>query len=147
MLSFSFDTDKPSITQEETATITCSASIKYPPLTTISLVKDGVQLAMTSEEVLHFNTKDVNVNLFGGYRCIMDASGVVLQREILLKEKGITYTSKCSTLDNMTVVHVCMYDNRTYIMNNTITAGYLQLKLDTENSGQCSGSKVRTRQN
>ena len=114
MLSYSFDTDKPSITQEETATITCSASIKYPPLTTISLVKDGVQLAMTSEEVLHFNTKDVNVNLFGGYRCIMDASGVVLQREILLKEKGITCTSmcaKCSMLEKMTVVHVCMYDN------------------------------------
>ena len=92
MLSFSLVTDKQSITQEETATITCSASIKYPPLTSISLAKDGVQLAMTSEEVIHFDTKDVNLNTFGVYTCIMDASGTELQRNILLREKGI-YTS------------------------------------------------------
>ena len=89
MLSFSLEMDRPSITQEESATITCSASIKYPPLTSISLVKDEVQLAMTSEKMLNFNSKDVSVNVFGTYVCILDASGVELQKKIILKEKGI----------------------------------------------------------
>ena len=48
-------------------------------------------------------------------------------------------------LGNMTVVFVCICMSMR-IMNNTITAGYLQLEQKTRDNA-CAGSKVRTRQN
>lgn len=88
MLSFSIDLDKASITRDETATITCSGSLNFPPLTSITIFKDGVKLSTTSEEMLQIQTNNVANNVFGSYVCTLDALGLPVHKEVILKEEG-----------------------------------------------------------
>lgn len=54
----------------------------------MTLVKSNKQVTTSSNGKIRVNTKDLSGNPFGRYDCILNASGVVLQREVLIKEKG-----------------------------------------------------------
>jgi len=70
--------------------LVCSATGGYPPITNISLLKDGNVIANTaSESRLQVNTADIASNHFGLYICLVNLSGVAIQRSVVLKERGI----------------------------------------------------------
>ena len=79
------EVDNKNITIEDGATITCTVSIKYPPLTSISLVKDGTLLLSTHKDMIKVNTMDLTLIPFGKYACVLDASGLILKKEVIVK--------------------------------------------------------------
>ena len=90
----------------QNTTLVCSATGGYPPITNISLIKNGQTIASTvGKSTVQVNTADVspNLNHYGLYICLVDLSGIVLQQSVVLKERGIDiqyrrcvyYASKC----------------------------------------------------
>ena len=73
------------------ATLTCQASIEFPPFSSLSLIKNGQILSSTVNGSLQITTKEVDGNPFGLYSCQLNttAAGVKFQRSYLLKEQGI----------------------------------------------------------
>jgi len=75
----------------QNTTVVCSATGGYPPITNISLLKNGNVIASTaSESRLQVDTADIIAsNHFGLYVCLVNLSGVAIQQSVLLKERGI----------------------------------------------------------
>ena len=77
--------------QNQNTTLVCSATGGYPPITNISLLKNGQTIASTvGESRLQVNTTDIshNINRYGMYLCLVNLSGIPLQQSVLLKERG-----------------------------------------------------------
>ena len=75
----------------ENAALVCSASGGYPPITNISLLKNGDGIASTaSESALQVNVADIppNISRYGLYICLVELSGVPLQQSVMLNKKG-----------------------------------------------------------
>ena len=73
------------------AMLVCSATGGYPPITNISLLKNGdVITSAASESTLQVNTADIppSINRYGLYICLVDLSGVPLQQSVVLNERG-----------------------------------------------------------
>ena len=87
-LIFSLDADKQTATRSDGATLTCSASIEFPPLSMLSFIKNGVTVATTTSGLLQLNTKTIYRNPFGLHICQLNASGVTFQKSVFLKEQG-----------------------------------------------------------
>ena len=76
----------------QNTTVVCSATGGYPPITNISLLKNGNVVASTaSESRLQVNAADVGSNHFGLYVCLVNLSGVAIQQNVVLKERGIVF--------------------------------------------------------
>jgi len=73
----------------QNTTVVCSATGGYPPITNISLLKnDNVITTTASEPRLQVNAADIASNHFGLYVCLVNLSGVAIQRSVVLKERG-----------------------------------------------------------
>ena len=68
-LNHSFTTTKPSLSSGEVSLLTCSATIHYPPLTSISIVKNKIILKTTADTLLTVSTDSLRVSPFGSYQC------------------------------------------------------------------------------
>ena len=87
-LSITLTTDKEAATRNEGATLTCRASIEFPPLSMITFIKNGETVATSTSGLLQISTKGVNANPFGLYICQLNASGVTFNETIILKNQG-----------------------------------------------------------
>ena len=74
--------------KNEGSTITCQASIGFPPFTMLSLIKNGQAVVMSLNGTIQINSKIVIVNPFGLYICQLNASGEIFEEALLLKEQG-----------------------------------------------------------
>ena len=88
---FDLDADKKATTKDDGATLTCRASIEFPPFSMLSLIKNRQTVAASSDGMLQINIKSVSANPFGLYTCQLNASGELLHKSIQLKERG-SYT-------------------------------------------------------
>ena len=80
--------------ENENTILVCSATGGYPPITNISLLKNGEVIASAaSESTLQVNTADLppNISHYGLYVCLVDLSGISLQQSVVLDRRG----SKC----------------------------------------------------
>ena len=71
--------------------LVCSATGGYPPITNISLVKNGDMMASAaSESTLQVNTADMppNISHYGLYVCLVDLSGILLQQSVVLDKRS-----------------------------------------------------------
>ena len=118
--------------------LVCSATGGYPPITNISLLKNGDVIASAaSDAILQVNTADLppNIYRYGLYVCLVDLSGLPLQQSVVLKKRG----NQCSTCIHLflglfvfliTLCVLCYH----CALN---TSGRLQIQLDM-NSGSCT---------
>ena len=83
-----FNTDKNTTTRDEGATLTCQASIGFPPFSKLSLIKNEQTVAASSTGMLQINTKSVHANPFGSYICQLNASGEIFEELTFVKEQG-----------------------------------------------------------
>jgi hypothetical protein len=90
-LIFDLDTNKKATTMDKGATLTCQASIEFPPFSMLSFIKNGRTLpsSSTNPGSIQIDTKSVDINQFGLYTCQLNASGVTFQKSYILKEQGI----------------------------------------------------------
>ena len=75
----------------ENTMLVCSATGGYPPITKISLLKNGGVIASAaSESTLQVNIADLppNINRYGLYVCLVDLSGIPLQQSVVLDKRG-----------------------------------------------------------
>ena len=75
----------------ENTMLVCSATGEYPPITNISLLKNGDMItSAASESTLQVNTADLppNINCYGLYVCVVDLSGFPLQQSVVLERRG-----------------------------------------------------------
>ena len=75
----------------ENTMLVCSATGGYPPITNISLLKNGGVIASAaSESTLQVNTVDIppNVSRYGLYVCLVDLSGILLQQSVVLDKRS-----------------------------------------------------------
>ena len=87
-LNHSFTATKPSLSSSEVSLLTCSATIHYPPLTSISILKNEIILKTTAYTLLTVSTDSLGVNPFGSYQCRVNATGLVFTQKLTIKEKG-----------------------------------------------------------
>ena len=73
----------------ESVNISCTASGGYPPVSSISMTKNGELVMTTESSVLHVNTDTVMGTPFGEYICVVNNSVITVVKAVLLKEKGI----------------------------------------------------------
>ena len=75
----------------ENAVLVCSATGGYPPITNISLFKNGDLIASAANEsTLQVNTVDIppNISRYGLYICHVNLSGIPLQQSVILDKRG-----------------------------------------------------------
>ena len=84
------------IAEGETATLTCSATGGYPPVSKISVKKDGMVLATSEGEVLTVSSSYTNA--YGKYICCVNNSVVTVHEDVLVKERG-----------NSVFMYFCLY--------------------------------------
>ena len=76
---------------DQNAMLVCSATGGYPPITNISLLKNGDVIASSaSESTLQVNTADIspNINHYGQYVCLVDLSRIPLQQSVVVDKRG-----------------------------------------------------------
>ena len=83
-LDHSFSANKNALFSSEVALLRCSATIRYPPLSSISIVKNNITLQTTTGTTL-----SVRTGAFGLYQCRVNATGVLFLLEVIIKEKGV----------------------------------------------------------
>ena len=85
---------KQATSRDEGTSLTCRASIQFPPFSMLSLIKNGQTVATSTSGQLQIDTKSVNTNPFGLYICQLNASGAMFQRSNTVKERGIDNLAK-----------------------------------------------------
>ena len=79
---------------DQNAMLVCSATGGYPPITNISLLKNGDVIASAaSDSTLQVNTADLptNINRYGLYICLVNLSGIPLQQSVVLDRRDSKY--------------------------------------------------------
>ena len=94
-LNHSFSTTKSSLSSSEVSLLTCSATIHYPPLTSISIVKNEIILKTAVNTTLTVSTNRLGVSPFGSYQCRVNASGVPFTQKLMIKERGMCIICHC----------------------------------------------------
>ena len=90
-LLFSLDSDKDATTLVDGTTLTCRASIEFPPFSMLSLIKNGQTVATSTSGLLQIDTESISGRPFGLYTCQLNASGVLFQKSHVIKEQGGYY--------------------------------------------------------
>ena len=84
-----FSADKNALFSSEVALLRCSATIRYPPLSSISIAKNDITLQTTSGTTLSVRTGRMEVSTFGLYRCRVNTTGApIISLKVIIKEKG-----------------------------------------------------------
>ena len=92
-LTFNLHLEKEATNMDDGATLTCRASIGFPPFSMLSLIKNGQTVATSTSGLLQMDSKSVvKRNPFGLYICQLNASGVTFQKSSVLKEQGAVIT-------------------------------------------------------
>ncbi len=94
-LNHSFTTSKKSLSPDEVASLTCSATIRYPPLTSISILKNNITVSTTPDSTLTVSTDHLGVSPYGLYQCILNATGVTFSLDLMIKDEGTVYVCVC----------------------------------------------------
>ena len=102
--------DKEAATRDEGATLTCTASIGFPPFSAISFIKNGKTVATSTSGQLQIDTKSVNANPFGLYICQLNASGLAFNETIILKDQG-NFKSEHNTTPYCIILNLCSSDH------------------------------------
>ena len=92
---------------DQNAMLVCSASGGYPPITNISLLKNGDVIASTANEsTLQVDTADIppSISRYGLYVCLVDLSDVPLQQSVMLKKRG-----NCSASMHLIFFPICLF--------------------------------------
>ena len=126
-LTLDLDANKKATTRAEGATLTCQASIEFPPFSMLSLIKNGETLSSSTNSSLQIYTRSVNTSQFGLYTCQLNASGVKFQKSYVLKEQGTMI------IDAFLTIAITM-------LNSLLIAANLRMTLDNKNSSICSNS-------
>ena len=85
-LNHSFSADNDDLFSNEVALLRCSATIRYPPLSSISIVKNDIT---TTGTTLSVGTGKMGVSTFGLYRCRVNTTGApIISQKVIIKEKG-----------------------------------------------------------
>ena len=88
-LDHSFSADKNTLFSSEVTLLRCSATIRYPPLSSISIVKNDITLQTTSGTTLSVRTGRMGVSTFGLYRCRVNTTGApIISLKVIIKEKS-----------------------------------------------------------
>ena len=88
-LDHSFSADKNALFSSEVALLRCSATIRYPPLSSISIVKNDITLQTTSGTTLSVRTGRMGVSTFGLYWCRVNTTGApIISLKVIIKEKS-----------------------------------------------------------
>ena len=87
-LTVNLDVNKEATTRNEGATLTCRASIEFPPFSMLSLIKNRQTLSSSINGSLEIDKRSVDANQFGQYICQLNASGVIFTKSYTLKEQG-----------------------------------------------------------
>ena len=87
-MTFSLNADKNATNMEEIATLTCRASIEFPPFSMLSLIKNGQRVVTSTSGLLQVDSKSVKANPFGLYICQLNASGVTFQKSSVIREQN-----------------------------------------------------------
>ena len=94
---------------DQNAVVVCSATGGYPPITNISLLKNGDVIASSaSESTLQVNTADMSssISRYGLYVCLVDLSGVPLQQSVVLEKRGrLLIVVLCTAIELFTVAN------------------------------------------
>ena len=114
----------------ENAALVCSVTGGYPPITNISLLKNGDVIASTAREsTLQVNTADLppSISCYGLYICLVDLSGVPLQQSVMLNKKGSYNVIGFADLKILVMT----------LLSSLCISDRLQIQLDM-NSGSCT---------
>ena len=131
----------------QNTSVVCSATGGYPPIANISLLKNGnVVTSTATESRLQVNTADIASNHFGLYVCLVNLSGVTLQQNVVLKERGIVTVLKpacscCYIYPSSTCVIFIMWCMMCDLLHDCLFSGELQIQLDMS-SDSCIGWTV-----
>ena len=80
---------RPALWDNETTTLNCTADGGYPPIRSISWVKNGrVIISTTSDEELVITVAANDTHTFGRYVCVVNNSVTTMETSILMKQKG-----------------------------------------------------------
>ena len=131
-LTFDLDSDKAAAHRDDCATLSCRASIGFPPFSTISFIKDGETVATSTSGQLQIDTKSVNANPFGLYICQLNASGVTFNKTVFVKEQS---NHSVATHDHI----ILIYHFKSCIQ---ITTANIRITIDAGNTNLCSGQDV-----
>ena len=113
--------NKEATSSDDGATVTCEASIQFPPFSMLSFIKNGETVATSTDGLLQVETKSVKTNPFGLYTCQLNASGEMFHKSIVLKDRGI--------------INDVMITKSTY---RYIHAASLRITLTAESPGLCT---------
>ena len=72
--------------QDYNAQLSCSVNGGYPLYHNITLIKNGVAIANSTESELVYNTS--GSSKYGLYQCAVDTTAQYINKEILLEEEG-----------------------------------------------------------
>lgn len=90
------------------AVLVCSATGGYPPITNISLLKNGDVIASAAiESTLQVNTAHIpaNISHYGLYICLVNLSGILLQQIVELNKRGRLFNCGISVIQLCTLVY------------------------------------------
>ena len=79
---------RPALWDNETTTLNCTADGGYPPIRSISWVKNGRVISTTSDEELVITVAANDITPFGQYKCVVNNSVTTMETSFLMKQKG-----------------------------------------------------------
>ena len=115
---------------DQNAMVICSATGGYPPISNISLLKNGDAIASAvSESTLQVNTADLSPSIshYGLYVCHVNLSGIPLQQSVMLNKKGSYNVTGFADLKVLVMT----------LLSSLCISDQLQIQLDM-NSGSCT---------
>ena len=86
--TISIQSSRPALQNNEYTTLNCSADGGYPPIRSISWVKNGRVITTTSDEELVITVAANDISPFGRYKCVVNNSVTIMETSILMKQRG-----------------------------------------------------------
>ena len=86
--TISIQSSRPALQDNEYTTLNCSADGGYPPISSISWVKNGRVISTTSDEELVITVAANDSSPFGRYKCVVNNSVTIMETSILMKQRG-----------------------------------------------------------
>lgn len=80
--------DKPTIDINETAILNCTASGGYPPIHTVSWIKNGRLLEKSEGSTVLISTDGVYPTQYGEYTCQVNNSVITVEKTLVITAQG-----------------------------------------------------------
>ena len=79
---------RPALQDNGTTTLNCTADGGYPPISTISFIKNRRVISTTNNDQLVINVAANDTHAFGRYKCLVNNSVITTEDTFLIKQKG-----------------------------------------------------------